>query len=163
VIGGLMSALLAIAAPAALSSRAVHEIHSTLTVARLDDVGIELRIRVFADDLSRVVAERAGRAMPADSSVRAAELERYVRTHVGASTSRGEPVPLEPCGVERVREVYMLCYRSARGAGPVATLRNSMLTDLHEDQVNVVQVSAGRSRRSHLLTMAAPSAELRPR
>lgn len=133
-----------------------HEIHSTLTVARVTSGALELRVRVFADDLSRVVALSAGRAVPMDSSVRAPELARYVAEHLSAFGPSGQRVMLEPCGMERVREVYLLCYRTA-GSRPVVSLRNSMLTDLHDDQVNVVQVIAGAARRSHLLTKDAPT------
>lgn len=133
----------------------MHEIHSTLTIARVTAGALELRVRVFADDLSRVVAQSAGRPMPMDSSVRAPELARYVAAHLGAFGPSGQRVLLESCGIERVREVYLLCYRTAASA--VVKLRNSMLTDLHDDQVNVVQVIAGSARRSHLLTRDAPT------
>ena len=135
----------------------IHEIHSTLTVARVTTGSLELRVRVFADDLARVVALHAGRAVPNDSSVRAPELARYVAEHLGAFGPSGERFTLESCGIERVREVYLLCYRTVEEARPVVMLRNSMLTDLHDDQVNVVQVITGAARRSHLLTKDAPT------
>lgn len=135
----------------------MHEIHSTLTIARVTAGALELRVRVFADDLSRVVAQSAGRSMPMDSSVRASELARYVAAHLGAFGPSGQRVLLESCGIERVREVYLLCYRTAASARSVVKLWNSMLTDLHDDQVNVVQVIAGSARRSHLLTRDAPT------
>lgn len=138
----------------------MHEIHSTLTVARVTAGALELRVRVFADDLSRVVAVFAGRAAPTDSSVRGPELARYVAKHLAAIGSSGRRLLLESCGTERVREVYLLCYRTADPARLVVTLHNSMLTDLHDDQVNVVQVIAGAARRSHLLTRDAPTLAL---
>lgn len=156
-----MIATLTTAALIALSSPPPHEIHSTLTVASLDAGVLELRIRVFADDLSAIVATFAGRPVPADSSVREPELRRYVQHHVAVSDAAGRTIPLESCGVERVREVYLLCYRTPRPAGrAVAHLRNALLTDLHDDQVNVVQFVAGSKRRSTLLTRATPSSPI---
>lgn len=149
----------AVSAPAV--SAPVHEIHSTLTVARVERSAVELRIRTFADDFSASVATFHGRAAPRDSSVSEPDADRYVRATVRITDDEGRLQPLESCGLERVRDVYLLCYRAMRQRKRVPLrLTNAMLTELHADQVNIVQFVTGASRRSVLLTRESGSAAI---
>lgn len=139
----------------------LHEIHSTLTVVTVDRTGLVLRIRSFADDLSASVAAMAGRPAPPDSSVIAAEVDRYVRAKVRVTDRAGRAVALAPCGIERVRDAYLLCYRvEGRPGETVARLANELLTERHADQVNIVQFVRGDARRSVLLTLGSAPAEV---
>jgi hypothetical protein len=141
-----------------------HEIHSTLTVASLQRDSLDLRIRVFADDFSASVAAFAGRRTPADSSVREAEADRYVRAKVMVLDGKGRSVPLARCGLTRVRETYLLCYRAPAPAGSAfAMFSNELLMERYEDQVNVVQFADGFRRRSTLFTSATSVAPFAPR
>ncbi|HVT39203.1 MAG TPA: DUF6702 family protein [Gemmatimonadaceae bacterium] len=163
VAGWTRAAGAALAALMVFSRLAVaHPIHTTLTVITPDEAGrvLTLNIRVFVDDFSASVARFAGRTPPADSSVLPDEARRYVHAHFSVSGRTGEAVALEPCGVSRSREVYWLCFR-ARLPSSVhgAKVRNQMLTELHADQVNIVQLEDGALRRSFLFTRGSdPSA-----
>ena len=146
-----LALLLFVAAP--LRAATLHEIHSTHTVARVERGAVELRIRTFADDFSAAVASFHGHAALADSSAASEEIDRYVRARVRLVAQDGQLLPLESCGVERVREVYVLCYRAVRVPRGVALrLTQAMLTELRDDQVNVVQFVIGTLKRSALLT-----------
>lgn len=134
---------------------AAHPIHTTLTVITVGDQGrsITVKIRAFADDFSASVARFAGRTPPADSSVSAEEVARYVRNRFSVSGVTGGEVALEPCGVTRSREVYFLCFRvKLASGGPGTRIRNQLLTELHADQVNIVQLENGAQRKSYLFT-----------
>jgi hypothetical protein len=146
---GAVSALLLVGAGVAEA----HAIHTTLTVVSADATGITLNIRAFADDFSGSVAKYAGHLPPKDSSAAAADVARYVRAHFLVATPAGAAAMLEPCGIRRAGELYLLCFRAAvpqGGAG--ATLRNQMLTEWHSDQVNIVQVERNGSRKTLLFT-----------
>jgi hypothetical protein len=70
---------------------------------------------------------------------------------------------LESCGVRRERELYWLCFRALLASGPQPTrINNQLLTDLHSDQVNVVQLTASRERKSFLFTRGSPAVVLAP-
>ena len=58
-------------------------------------------------------------------------------------------------------EVYVLCYRTTRAAatGPIE-ISQTLLTERHTDQVNVVRVRWGTQKRTVVLTAKAPSAEI---
>ena len=132
-----------------------HPIHTTLTVvtASADGRTLTINIRVFADDFSASVARYVGRTPPRDSSVVAPEVTRYVRAQFTVLAPDGGTLVLEPCGITRSRELYWLCYRVSVPAGMRgARIRNQMLTELHQDQVNIVQLESGAARKSYLFT-----------
>ncbi len=136
-----------------------HAIHTTLTVLTAAPGGLTFTVRSFADDLSASVARHSGHATPRDSSVRAEEVVRYVRAQFELRDARGRALMLESCGLRREGGVYFACFRAVTvgGLGGVR-VRNRMLTELHVDQVNIVQVDGRGARRTLLFTRAsAPS------
>ncbi|MCC7051836.1 MAG: hypothetical protein IT355_01130 [Gemmatimonadaceae bacterium] len=153
--GVLLAALALVAAQPA----GAHAIHTTLTEWTVDDGGVTLRIRAFADDFAVSVARHAGRAAPRDSSAPVPDVVRYVRARFSV-TMGGAPVVLQPCGMRRAAELYWLCFRIERPAALPLVIRNQMLTELHADQVNIVQVASGRSRRTLLFTGSSRPAPL---
>ncbi len=143
------------------SAMLVHEIHSTHTTVQVERGELLMRIRTFADDFSASVARFAGRDAPADSSVRADEAEDYVRARLQVTDARGGRVTLQRCGIERRTDVYELCFRAstAPGAG-LGEFRNLLLTELHADQVNIVQFSWNSGRRTELFTRASAAVRI---
>jgi hypothetical protein len=139
-----------------LAARA-HPIHTTLTVVTFDPRSgqFTLSIRAFADDFSAAVARAAGRTAPRDSSLVALEAERYVRERVTVAGAE-----LVPCGIERRGESYVLCFRASVADPGAATMKNTLLTELHADQVNVVQVAHRDTRRTHVFTAKTAALKL---
>ncbi|WP_373061699.1 DUF6702 family protein [Gemmatimonas sp.] len=131
-------------------AHAIHTTHSTVTA---DAQGYTLTVRAFADDLSASVARFNGRTPPADSSVRVPELVAYAMARVGIASAAGVQVVLQSCGVKRMQDTYVLCFRVATNPR-TATLKlgNQMLVELHSDQVNIVQCDVAGSQRTHLFT-----------
>ncbi len=135
------------------SSAAAHPIHTTLTAIRAERGEITLMVRTFADDFSASVATLAGKKPPADWSVQDPDVARYLSTHVRVLDASGKALPLRSCGIRRDRDLYWVCVR-VEGATDVRGLRaeNSMLTERHADQVNIVQVNVGGTRKTLLFT-----------
>ena len=138
-----------------------HPVHSTLAVVVPDATGVTIRLRAFADDFSTAVARFAGKKVPTDSSASTADVARYAAARFSVTTAAGVSVPLKVCGVERARELYWICLRveSASGAAGLS-VRNLVLTELHADQVNVVQVKRGETNRTMLFTRESPAASI---
>jgi hypothetical protein len=131
-----------------------HAIHTTHTTVTADAAGYTLTVRAFADDLSASVARFAKRRPPVDSSVRVPELLAYVTARLSLATAVvGVPVVLQSCGVKRMQEAYVLCFRIATTprTSPLR-LSNQMLVELHPDQVNIVQCDVAGTRRTNLFT-----------
>lgn len=145
-----------------LSSTArAHAIHTTHTTVTADARGYTLTVRAFADDLSASVARFSGRTPPADSSVRVPELVAYATARMGIATAVGVPLVLQSCGVKRVQDAYVVCFRIA---APTRTaplrLSNQMLAELHADQVNIVQCDVAGTRRTNLFTRGRAAAAI---
>jgi hypothetical protein len=135
-----------------------HAVHTTLTVVTVasDHRSLTLSIRVFADDFSLAVARAAGKPAPRDSSAVAKDIDQYVlsRFTIDGAT-------LASCGVERTADTYVLCFRAVlTGGASTVRVRNLMLSELHEDQVNIVQSSGGHARETHLFTKRSAPAEI---
>jgi hypothetical protein len=138
-----------------------HPIHTTLTKVSRQQGTITLTVRTFADDFSAVVAKFSGRRAPGDSSVVPAEVLRYVQATFRISNGRGVAVTLGSCGIRRANELYWLCFRATIPQSDQSVrLRNRMLTELHSDQVNVVQTELPASRRTLLFTKTSPFAAI---
>lgn len=136
-----------------------HPIHTTLTVVTTDATGISLSIRAFADDFSATVAKYVGKRAPSDSSAPEADVLRYVRAQFAVKDGSGARIELQSCGVRRAAELYWLCFKAVLPRGVRGTvMRNQMLTELHSDQVNIVQIEGKGTRKTLLFTKgSAPS------
>ena len=147
----------------AASAALPHPIHTTLTVLTpsTDAHTMTVNIRAFADDFSATVAAFAGKRAPADSSAPVADVERYVRAHFSVADGTGAALRLESCGVRRANDLYWLCFRASLPAGLRGVrVLNQMLTELHADQVNIVQLESGSARKSYLFTKGSAASEL---
>jgi len=135
---------------AAIPRRAqAHELHTTYTVITIDGGrgSATISIRTFVDDFSAAVARAAGKRAPRDSSVTAEAAAAYVRERLVL-----EGITLVPCGLRRAGDVYLLCFRAALPAGAALRARNQLLTERHDDQVNIVQLHDGGRQRTQLFT-----------
>ena len=142
-----------VAMPFVTSAARAHPIHTTLTVVTRDATGISLNIRTFADDFSATVAKYAGKRAPSDSSAPDADVLRYIRAQFSVKDAAGAQIELAPCGVRRAAELYWLCFKAVLPRGVRGTVvRNQMLTELHRDQVNIVQIEGKGTRKTLLFT-----------
>ncbi|MEP6766555.1 MAG: DUF6702 family protein [Gemmatimonadaceae bacterium] len=148
-----------IASAFCVSSAYAHPIHTTLTKVTSDATSITLNIRTFADDFSATVAKFAGRVAPRDSSAPNDDVIRYARNFVSVKDASGRPVQLESCGIRRANELYWLCFKvSVVGNAKGVRLQNQMLTELHADQVNIVQLDGPNAHKTMLFTKGSAPA-----
>jgi hypothetical protein len=122
----------------ALSAHPLHTTITELTEDRSHGV-VRATIRVFADDFGKAKGIKP-------------ELD-YVMSKFSFSDRAGRPLPLRSCGTRSLGELLWICVEAASAEG-LAPLRvyNGMLSDLFDDQVNVVQGTVGGARRSVLFT-----------
>jgi hypothetical protein len=155
----VLAAACAIANAGMATAAWAHPIHTTLTKVTSDDHSITLNIRAFADDFSATVARFAGHKPPVDSSAPLADVVKYLRAQFAVLDGSGKAVQLEACGVQRAAELYWLCFRAVLPTGAKgARIRNQMLTELHSDQVNIVQLEGPGTHRTMLFTKGSAPA-----
>jgi hypothetical protein len=154
--GRAIAALVALmlAAAGATHSLAAHPLHSTITELVEDRARgvVRATIRVFADDFGTAVARSArGRVSPASGPAWDAAVHAYATTAFGVQDAQGHAIPLRSCGMKRTGDLLWLCLEAPTNQ-PLSALRvrNVVLCDLFEDQVNVVQAAIASERRSLL-------------
>ncbi len=132
-----------------------HPLHTTLTQMTEDRARgvVHATIRVFADDFGTSLSHFARTAGAPMSAQWNAAAFGYVSTVFTIAGKSGAALPLRSCGVTRTADVLWICVEASSPLGLAAVqVRNAMLCDLFEDQVNVVQGSIGGARRSLLFT-----------
>jgi hypothetical protein len=114
---------------------AAHPLHSTHTELREEPGGrLTVTVRAFTEDLQ--AAARRAQGAADDSS-----LARYVRGRLGLRDAGGREIPLAWAGARVDGGMTFLTLTAVSRQGMAgATLRQEMLTELFDDQVNVVQV-----------------------
>jgi len=138
----------------AMEHASAHPLHSTITELVLDPSRGTVRatVRVFADDLRSAVARAAhGGTLPPTGAAWDAAVVAYATSAIALQDASGRAVPLRSCGLRRTGDLLWVCLEGGV-ARDVRTLqlRNTMLCELYEDQVNVVQGVVGGTRRSLL-------------
>ena len=138
----------------AVAHASAHPLHSTITELVLDPSRGTVRatVRVFADDLRSAVTRAAhGRTPPSAGATWDAAVVAYATSVIAFQDASGRAVPLRSCGLRRTGDLLWVCLEggAVRDVGTLQ-LRNAMLCELYEDQVNVVQGVVGGARRSLL-------------
>ena len=147
------------------SRAGAHPLHSTITELVTDPKSGTVRatIRVFADDLRAAVLQSArGRAISADGPGWDAAAFAYASGVFALQDAHGHALPVRSCGIRRSADLVWLCVETSvsRDVAPLR-VRNAMLCELYDDQVNVVQGNVGTSRRSLLFVRGDRFKELR--
>ncbi len=126
-----------------------HPLHTSLAEITVKGTGeFTVSLRVFADDFTRHTG------VPEANAVTPIPHERIVgylkRTFVIIDRS-GRGLPLKWCGSRRVEDLLVICLAGSVPGGLRGTrIRYSVLSDLFQDQVNVLQLRTG-TRQSTLL------------
>ena len=137
----LLATMLFCGVPATLQA---HVIHSTLMeVTRAPDGMVAVRIRTFADDFSAAVARHVKGTQRSDYVTPDADAARYLAATLVLTDSHSTSVPLTFVSQQRTGDVVWLELRGSSTSLSGASIRNAMLFELHEDQVNIVKASYG--------------------
>ena len=132
-----------------------HPLHTTLAQIQYDAARgtLTVSLRVFTDDFGVAVARHAGVRLPVGESPKVAAMYKYVTSRFTLTDAAGKTMLLESCGVRNAGEMLFVCMR-AKVAGPPARLRlrNTLLVESFDDQVNIVQYLSGTTRRTTLFT-----------
>ena len=137
----------------AASRTRAHPIHSTLAEIVRDPARGTLRvtIRVFADDFGVALARSAHAPIADVGPMWEAAAARYAVSVFGVRDGHGRALTLHPCGIRRTSAVIWVCLETDVTASTDGLqLRDAILCELYEDQVNVVQEAFGGARRSLL-------------
>ena len=137
---------------------AMHPLHSTITEVVADRAHgvVRATVRVFADDFGTAVRRMArGRTLPDAGPGWDGPALAYATTSFGLA-ERGRALPLRSCGVRRTGDLLWVCLEASTTADLGALqVRNVMLCDVFDDQINVVQGEVAGTRKSLLFVRGA--------
>jgi hypothetical protein len=144
----------------------IHEFYISLTELRYnaESSRLEVSMRIFPDDLDRALFDLHGLETHLGTSLEPVQADslagRYLRMHFRVEAD-GKQVPFTYLGKETESDAIWFYLESAPVEPPhTMRIRNSILTEQFEDQVNIVQVYAGEWNRGLLLTRDAPESVL---
>ncbi len=158
VVALALLALLALATGAWAPARAAHPLHTTFTEVAWDAPTRTLRltVRAFAEDL-----DAAARASARGAETAAAMRARYVASRLVVRDAAGRPLALASCGGREERDLVFVCLAAPLpDARRGITLGHHVLTEVFDDQVNVVRLSLGARRGMALFTKGAAARQV---
>lgn len=144
-----------------------HPIHVSVTEITLDEKEKELEIvsRIFVDDLELAIRESAKQPglnllEPPKGVTRDELVAAYVMQRLKIAI-KGKAQNLKYLGHE-IESDAILCYIQIKNVKKIETIEvsNSVLTELHDDQSNIVNVNVGEKVRSLRLVKDNPSGTL---
>lgn len=145
----------------------MHKFYVSLTEIRYNETSsrIEVSMRIFPDDLDRALEERYGVDTHLASSLEPPEADslvgEYLRAHFSVITD-GREVAFTYLGKEPESDA-LWCYLESEpleATPPDLLIRNNLLMDQFEGQVNIIQVYAGDWNRGLLFTKQSPEGSL---
>jgi hypothetical protein len=143
-----------------------HDFHVSLTEIRYNMKSrcFEVSLRIFPDDADRALAERAGRSLHLVTEMEAPEadslLEIYLLENFDLMVN-GKAVTLSYLGKEPEADAIWCYLESEPMEMPrEVVVRNSILTRIFEDQVNIIQAYVESWNRGLLLSREHPEALL---
>ena len=141
----------------------VHPLHTTMTELSYTPANhrVQVSIRVFADDFSEAIARRPPpQAAPGKTSSH--PVLSYLEASFLVTGADGQRVRLQWCGEKRTADVVWLCLQGTAPAGlRGGSVRNTLMFDLFEDQVNIVQATYDGRKQSLLFTRGDGAKRLR--
>lgn len=136
-----------------------HPIHASVTTVDFNPKtrSLEVACKIFTDDLEEAIRKTSGvqlyigsaKENPAQTT---AKIEEYLRRHFRAEAD-GKPLPRWSFIGKEIEGDAVWCYIEIPNMPLLKslTVSNTVLTDVHDDQTNLVNVSINGQRRSAVL------------
>lgn len=158
--------LLAVALTSLSCFSSLHEFYVSLTELRYNanSSRLEVSMRIFPDDLDRALFEMYGLethlATRMEPEVADSLVSNYLRLHFRVEVD-GEPVTFSYLGKEPESNALWCYMESVPLSSPHSMkIRNTILMDEFEEQVNIIQAYSGDWNKGLLLTRNSPEDEL---
>jgi hypothetical protein len=134
---------------------AAHPLHTTLTEVTVDATTHTVRavVRVFADDFGTALARHVRSAAPPTGRAWDDAAASYLASALSIADRANRPIALHSCGVRRSADLLWICLDGpTTESAHELRARNSILCELFDDQVNIVQAVRGTDKHSVLFT-----------
>lgn len=159
VAAALLAALALVSTPEVGQAHPLHTTFVELTFAPKTGIATAM-VKVFADDFTQRVT-RGSSAKPGDEAILQKLSLAYLSRTLVANAATGEAIQWRFCGWKRSADLIFICLSAPvrRGLSGVR-IRDTILSDVFGDQVNVLQAEYGGRRHSILFTGASGAKQL---
>lgn len=142
------------------ASRPAHDFHASMTQMQYDSNGrtFEISIRLFTDDLEKVLSQEANAAVRLDKDSNSdAIIEKYVRSHFAYTTPQKQLKTLKYVGHEVEADanwIYLEMPYPEPFRGGV--LKQNALMEMFDDQVNMVNIQYQGQKKTFVFRKNQP-------
>ena len=142
-----------------LSSFSVHKYYLSVTniTAVAEEDAIQITSRIFIDDLESLLETRYGLSAYLNTKDEEKDADKYIEKYLHAKFEikvNGKTMPYVFLGREYIDD-QIVCYLEIEEAGvknmKSLTVYNEMLTDLYQEQQNIVHIKAKGKKKSFVL------------
>jgi hypothetical protein len=151
-VAALLAAGLVLGTPA---RGAAHPLHTTLTEVTLDATShtVRVMVRVFAEDFGTALTQHGHLAAAPVDRAWDGEAASYLGAAFAIADRTSRPIILHSCGTRRNGDLLWICLEGTTvESAHELRGRNSILCDVFDDQVNIVQFVSGAEKHSVLFT-----------
>ncbi|WP_157541383.1 DUF6702 family protein [Hymenobacter aerophilus] len=144
-----------------------HTYHASLMEVRFnpDKQRLEIALKVFTDDLENALSQGQPAPHVIDRLTRAQLdplLLNLLRREVQLSAQPGRPLPLTLVGLQKETDSHWLFFTAPLPATATrVTLRQGLLLNVFPDQMNLVNLTAGKQKESFLFRSGNEVQELK--
>jgi hypothetical protein len=128
-----------------------HPLHTTMTEITRSGPVVTITVRGFLDDLTRAARGDESR-LPISGAGADSSIAQYVARNLMVGEDGGVRVPLSWVTVRHQADVVWFTYTARLHETGTFRIGNSVLCEVYGDQVNIVQVIQGTTRRSLLFS-----------
>lgn len=139
------------------AKKPTHDFHSSLTVLEYEpqSSSYEITIKVFTDDLEAAISKEAGKTLKIDSPTAKAYLQKYLYKNFACKQPNSNIINWEFIDVavnHETTEIFLEYISRNPKAG--LDVKNSLLTDIFDDQQNITTLKFQGQSKSFLFSKA---------
>lgn len=155
-----MKHLVIFAALLSLLSVRPHEFYVSISEIELENDTLKVAIKLFTDDFEHVLKEDLGQPIFLDNTSDQGKVFRIVSTYCGEHfelSDAGKGYHIEWIGHEFIEDVtWVYGYAIPKAESSILFVRNTLLTDHHHDQHNMVHFRNGENTASKVCSREQP-------
>ncbi len=140
-----------------VAAKPTHDFHSSITHIEHVSGKYEVTIRVFSDDLEKAVTNFTKKKVHLDAAEGEALVQNYLSRHLKITSSNTSHINWEWIGMESDPESTKIYLEYKAKDNTSLTVITTLLTELFDDQKNIITLERKGNKESQLLDKANTS------
>ncbi len=135
-----------------IKPNAMHDIHVSICDIDISDELIEVTLKTFLDDLQIAMGLVPGEELPDDYTSSNEMIDQYVQSRVKFNVN-GMDQSININDISASNDAVWITMNVIKTSEELKSLKivNSFLTEVYDDQTNIVNIKADRNKESYIL------------